>query len=189
MSGHPPGLLSVIVYKEERQLRGREAAALEGSRIDGPELPPPHPRRIPCRHCAVRCVLDHVASLAIFIALLSSVDQRRIHRVAEHYELISEADRMIGQDTTLLRFRGVDPGTIEQEFGVTTLDLSYLLQMFNAGSLSYLISGGRFRRVRRGRSSPLVTRDLEGADPISRGFVLVRDPEIRQRNEPFLWCN
>tara|TARA_R110002096_G_scaffold429949_1_gene643323 strand:+ start:3952 stop:4353 length:402 start_codon:yes stop_codon:yes gene_type:complete len=43
------------------------------------------------------------------------------------------------ENKKLLRFHGVDPDTIEEKYGVTSGELSYLLQLFNAGSISRIL--------------------------------------------------
>ncbi len=55
---------------------------------------------------------------------------------------------MIGGDKRLLRFHGIDPESTEDIYGVSAVDLSYLLQSFNAGSVAYQIEHGRFKRIR-----------------------------------------
>ncbi|MBN2566366.1 MAG: hypothetical protein JXB46_11720 [Candidatus Eisenbacteria bacterium] len=88
------------------------------------------------------------AALALAVALMSWFDGRRVSRIGQHYGLVAAADIMLGANQDLLRFHGIDPETIEEEYGVTPAELSYLLQSFNAGSVSYLIASGRRRKTR-----------------------------------------
>jgi hypothetical protein len=89
-----------------------------------------------------------IAAVALLISVLSWLDGRRRARVSEHYALVAAADRMLGENNRLLRFHGIDPDTIEQEYGVSGLDLSYLLQAFNAGSISYNFAHGDNPRIK-----------------------------------------
>ena len=84
-----------------------------------------------------------IASVAVAIALLSWRASMRTSRFAQHYDHIITADRMLGSNKELLRFHGINPDEIEEVYGVTSTDLSYLLQAFNAGSISYILSNAR----------------------------------------------
>lgn len=86
------------------------------------------------------------AALAITISVLTWVDKRRIDRVGLHYALVAAADQMIGKDPALLRFRGIRHEDAEVKYGVTASELGYLLQAFNAGSISHLARYGDRRR-------------------------------------------
>ena len=53
---------------------------------------------------------------------------------------------MFAKNKELLRFHGINPDAIEEEYGVTSTELSYLLQSFDAGSISYLISNKKHKK-------------------------------------------
>jgi hypothetical protein len=55
-------------------------------------------------------------------------------------------DSMFAKNKELLRFHGINPDTIKEEYGVTSTELSYLLLSFDAGSISYLISNKRDKK-------------------------------------------
>lgn len=82
-----------------------------------------------------------IAIVALFIALLSWRTSNRTSRIAQHYNYVMITDKMLGENKDLLRFHGINPDTIEKEYGVTSYELSYLLQFFNGGSIyNYFIS-------------------------------------------------
>jgi hypothetical protein len=128
---------------------------------------------------ALTIVPPVIAVLALFISLLSWSDSRRRSRLAQHYGLVTAADRMIGENQELLRFHGIDPSTIEEEYGVTASELAYLLQSFNAGSVSYQIAHGEHRSdVRNGRVKPFKQGsywyDILRNDATQRAFPLLQ---------------
>ena len=87
-----------------------------------------------------------IAILALSIALLSWRANIRKSRLIEHYRHIMSTDSMFAKNKELLRFHGINPDTIKEEYGVNSTELSYLLQSFNAGSISYLISNKRHKK-------------------------------------------
>ena len=124
-------------------------------------------------------VTSLIALVAIFISLLSWIDSRRGNRLAQHYGLVTAADRMLGANKELLRFHGIDPSTIEDEYGVTAGELAYLLQSFNSGSISYQIAHGDHRSSNRNRRVKPFTKgsywyDILRNDATQRAFPLVR---------------
>lgn len=80
--------------------------------------------------------------LAIIISVFIWISNKSSSRYAQHYNLVSQADKMFAENKDFLRFHGINPDEIEEEFGVTPDELSYLLQSFNAGSISNLLSTG-----------------------------------------------
>jgi hypothetical protein len=114
-----------------------------------------------------------VAALALVISVLSWMDGKRRARLSEHYGLLATADRMLGENTQLLRFHGIDPDTIELEYGVSGTDLSYLLQAFNAGSISYKFAHGDNPRVKAFPEGSYWYGILEH-DATQRAFPLLR---------------
>jgi hypothetical protein len=120
-----------------------------------------------------------VAALALFISLLTWADGRRTTRLTQHYALMTAADRMLGEDEGLLRFHGIDPGTMEEEYGVTAIELAYLLQSFNAGSISCQIAHGDHRSSLRNRGVKPFRKDSYWYDRLKndatqRAFPLVQ---------------
>jgi hypothetical protein len=114
-----------------------------------------------------------VAGLALLISLLSWVDGKRRSRLSEHYGLVAVADRMLGENERLLRFHGIDPDTMEQEYGVSGVDLSYLLQAFNAGSISYKFAHGDNPRIKAFPEGSYWYEILEN-DATQRAFPLLQ---------------
>ena len=88
------------------------------------------------------------AVVALGIAVMSWLHARRVSVLTGHYELVSGADQMSGHEMRLLRFHGIDTESIEETYGVSAVDVAYLLQSFNAGSVAYQIEHGRFKRIR-----------------------------------------
>jgi hypothetical protein len=84
-----------------------------------------------------------VTGAAVSIAAVSWIHSRRAARLAAHYQLANAADLMIGSDKSLLRFHGIDPDSLEANYGVTATELAFLLQSFNAGAVEHLIGFGR----------------------------------------------
>jgi hypothetical protein len=89
-----------------------------------------------------------VAVVALVVSFITWNDGRRISRLTQHYSIVTAADRMIGENKDLVRFHGIDPGTIEEEYGVTQEELGYLLLSFDSGSISYKIAHRERERVR-----------------------------------------
>ena len=86
-----------------------------------------------------------IAILALFIAIFTWRSNLRASRVIQHYNLVTQADSMFAGNKELLRFHGINPDTIEEKYGVSSTDLSYLLQSFNAGSIQYLIANKKHK--------------------------------------------
>ena len=83
---------------------------------------------------------------ALVIAVFTSLRGRRASVLTGHYQLVG--GEMIGREKRLLRFHGIDPDSIEGTYGVSAVDLAYLLQSFNSGSVAHQIEHGRFNRIR-----------------------------------------
>jgi len=122
---------------------------------------------------ALTIISPIVACLALLISLLSWMDGKRRARLSEHYGLVAVADRMLGEDMSLLRFHGIDPDTIEQEYGMSGSDLSYLLQAFNAGSISYKFAHGDSPRL-EAFPKDSYWYDILKNEPTQRAFPLLK---------------
>ncbi len=81
-----------------------------------------------------------ISLLALYIALSTRRESVRATRNITHYGTVAQADSMLAGNSKLLRFHGIDPDTIDEEYGVDSTDLSYLALSFNAGSISNLLS-------------------------------------------------
>lgn len=81
-----------------------------------------------------------ISILALTIAIITWKSNMRATRNITHYDVVAQADSMLAGNSKLLRFHGIDPGTIEEKYGVDSTDLSYLALSFNAGSISNLLS-------------------------------------------------
>ena len=78
--------------------------------------------------------------IALFIAIFTWRSNLRASSNIQHYNIVTQADTMIAENKACLRFHGINPDTIEDLYGVTSAELSYLLQSFNSGSISNLLS-------------------------------------------------
>ena len=87
-----------------------------------------------------------VSFIALGIALFTWRANMRASRNIQHYNLVTKADSMLAENKECLRFHGIDPDTIEEKYGVTSAELSYLLQSFNSGSISNLLSNDGHRK-------------------------------------------
>ena len=81
-----------------------------------------------------------LSCIALALALHTRKSNRRESRTIQHYGLVAQADNMLAENKACLRFHGINPDTIEDEYGVTSVELSYLLQSFNSGAVSSLIA-------------------------------------------------
>ncbi len=89
--------------------------------------------------------------VALFIALITWSKNQRATRYVQHYSFVTQAEKMLSANIACLRFHGIDPDTIEKLHGVTSTDLSYLLQLFNSGSISNILSNkGRKKPFEKG---------------------------------------
>jgi len=84
--------------------------------------------------------------VALFIAIFTWRANLRASRRIQHYNFAAHADTMLAENKTCLRFHGINPDTIEDLYGVTSAELSYLLQSFNAGSISNLLSNDGYAK-------------------------------------------
>lgn len=84
-----------------------------------------------------------ISLFALYIALSTRRESMRATRNITHYDVVAQADSMLAGNSKLLRFHGIDPDTIEEKYGVDSIDLSYLALSFNAGSISNLLSKDR----------------------------------------------
>ena len=123
-----------------------------------------------------------VAIIALLIALISWRANIRTSRLTQHYNYVMITDRMLGENKELLRFHGINPDTIEKEYGVTSIELSYLLQLFNGGSIyNYFIS-------KRKQKKPYIRgsyyyRILEN-DVTQKAFPLIK--QLFDSKNPFI---
>ncbi len=84
---------------------------------------------------------------ALFIAIFTWRSNLRASRNIQHYNLVTQADNMLAENKACLRFHGINPDTIEDVYGVTSAELSYLLQSFNSGSISNLLSNDGYEKA------------------------------------------
>ena len=95
-------------------------------------------------------ILSIATSTTAIIALITAIftwrSNIRASRHIQHYNLVTQADSMFAGNKELLRFHGINPDTIEEEFGVTSYELAYLLQSFNSGSISNLLSNKKHKK-------------------------------------------
>lgn len=80
--------------------------------------------------------------IAIIISIFNRITNIRSSRHSQHYNLVTQADKMFSDNKELLRFHGINPDKIKKKYGITKSELTYLLQLFNSGSLSNLLSMG-----------------------------------------------
>ena len=88
---------------------------------------------------------------------------------------------MLAENKACLRFHGIDPDTIEEVYGVTSAELSYLLQSFNAGSISNLLSNAGYKKpFERGsyRYDILNNEHTQKAFPLLKLLFDSRNPYI-----------
>ncbi len=95
----------------------------------------------------------------------------RASRDIQHYNLITQADSMFAGNKELLRFHGINPDTIEKEYGVTPGELSYLLQSFNSGSISSLLSNEKHKKPFEKGS---YRYDILKNEPTQKAFPLIK---------------
>ena len=84
--------------------------------------------------------------LAFTISIFIWKSNKSASRQIQHYNLVTQADQMFAKNRQLLRFHGINPDTIEEEYGITPDELSYLLLSFNSGSLSNLLSNEKRKK-------------------------------------------
>jgi hypothetical protein len=123
-----------------------------------------------------------IAVLALFIALLSWRANIRTSRLTQHYNYVMITDRMLGENKELLRFHGINPDTIEKEYGVTSIELSYLLQSFNGGSIFYYLVSKRKQKKPFTKGS-YYYRILKN-DATQKAFPLIR--QLFDSKNPFI---
>lgn len=93
---------------------------------------------------------------------------------------------MLAKNKKLLRFHGINPDTIEKKYGVTSTDLSYLLQSFNAGAISYLIANKKHKKpFKKGsyRYSILKNDATQKAFPLIKQLFDLKNPYIAKCEE------
>ena len=112
-----------------------------------------------------------IAILALIIAIFTWRSNLRASRVIQHYNLVTQADSMFAGNQELLRFHGINPDTIEEKYGVTSHELSYLLQSFNSGSISNLLSNEKYNIPFEKGS---YRYDILKNEPTQRAFPLVK---------------
>ncbi len=109
--------------------------------------------------------------VALFIALFTWRANLKASRNIQHYNLASQAENMLSANKECLRFHGVDPDTIEELFGVTSAELSYLHKLFNSGSISNLLSNeGGEKPFEKGS----YWYDILKNEPTQKAFLLLR---------------
>ena len=112
-----------------------------------------------------------IAILAILIALFTWRANMRASRNIQHYNLVSKADSMISGNKEFLRFHGINPDNIEEKFGVNSYELSYLVQSFNSGSISNLLSGKKHEKpFEKGE----YWYDILKNEPTQKAFPLIK---------------
>ncbi len=117
--------------------------------------------------------------LAIIISIFTWKSNMRSSRYAQHYNLVTEADKMFAENKDILRFHGINPNEIEEKFGVTPNELSYLLQSFNSGSISNLLSTGSILNLfsKKRRRKPFVKDsywyNILKNEPTQKAFPLI----------------
>lgn len=81
-----------------------------------------------------------ISFMALFIAVLTSKTNLSASSRIQHNTNVALADIMLAENPSCLRFHNINPDEIEDLYGVTSSDLCYLLQAFNAGSISNILS-------------------------------------------------
>lgn len=92
----------------------------------------------------IKILLQIMSPILSFAALFIGIYNWRRNLLAtrniQHYNIVTQADNMFALNEACLRFHDIDSDTIEGEFGVTSAELSYLLLLFNSGSISNKLS-------------------------------------------------
>ncbi len=112
-----------------------------------------------------------ISLLAIYIALLTRRANMRVSRNIQHYNLVTKADSMLAGNKEFLRFHGINPDTIEEKYGVTSTELSYLVQSFNSGSISNLLSNDGYKKPFEKGS---YWYDILKNEPTQKAFPLIK---------------
>jgi len=87
-----------------------------------------------------------LSCLALFIARYEWRANSLAERNIQHYNIVTQADKMFAECKACLRFHGINPDTIEEKYGVTSTELSFLLTSFNSGSISNLLSNDGYEK-------------------------------------------
>ena len=77
---------------------------------------------------------------------------------------------MLAGNKEFLRFHGINPDTI-QEYGVTSTELTYLVQSFNSGSISNLLSNDGYKEPFEEGS---YWYDILKNEPTQKAFPLIK---------------
>lgn len=112
-----------------------------------------------------------ISFFALTISIFTWRFNIRASRSIQHYNLVTQADRMFAENKELLRFHGINPDMIEEEYGVTPHELSYLLQSFNAGSISSLLSDKKSKKPFKKGS---YRYDILKNEPTQKAFPLIK---------------
>lgn len=113
-----------------------------------------------------------ITIIALIFAFNRWRGDTRASRFIQHYNLVSMSDSMIADNKDVLRFHGIDLDTLE-EYGVTSSDLCYLVQSFNSGSISDILSDGKDGKAKRHEKGGYWYDILRNA-PTQRAFPLVK---------------
>lgn len=80
------------------------------------------------------------SAIALIVSLVARSSNLRMSRNVQHYNHAAKAEGMLADNKACLRFHGINPDKTEEDYGVNSAEVAYLLQLFNAGSISNLLS-------------------------------------------------
>ncbi len=95
----------------------------------------------------------------------------RASRNIQHYTLVTKADSMLAGNKEFFRFHGINPDTIEEKYGVTSIELCYLVQSFNSGSISNLLRKDGYKKPFEEGS---YWYDILKNEPTQKAFPLIK---------------
>ena len=112
-----------------------------------------------------------ISLFALYIALLARRANMSVSRNIQHYSAVTKADSLLAGNKDFLRFHGINPDTIQDKYGVTAAELSYLVQSFNSGSISNLLSNDGFKKPFEEGS---YWYDILKNEPTQKAFPLIK---------------